>query len=765
MWQCWQPCTGLPAASCAFKLQLSVPAGFQFMLRLPLALAALCVPSAVRAAEKPPSFLNEVVPLLTKAGCNQGACHGKGAGQNGFRLSLRGYAPEQDHLSITREFDGRRLLPSKPEESLLLLKATGQAPHEGGRLFAVNSPEYALLLNWVKAGFPGPDKNDPKVSKLELTPNAKVLQPNAEVQLVATATFADGTKKDVTWLTKFEANDAAYVDVSPAGKAKALRNGASAIRAMYQVEVAVATFDMPFDRPVDAKRYEAKNNFIDEHVFAKLKELRIEPSDLCTDAEFIRRASLDACGKLPTAAEVKAFLADADPKKREKLVDALLASSEFTDFWTLQLSDLLQNRKERDHDVRGVKGVRQFHAWLREKVATNTPWDVLARDVLTATGSNFENPAVGYFIVTVGEQRHGENSEVGESVAQAFLGTRIGCAKCHNHPLERYTQDDFYHFAAYFSRISFDRKEPKSGQPTMLRVSHPDQNQNKNPVGVSQPRTGKFMKAQPLDRTAVDAPAGVDPRAVLAKWITDPSNEFFTGAMVNRVWRHYLNVGLVEPVDDLRATNPPTNPALWAALKKEFTANKSDLRHLMKVILNSRTYQLSSATRPGNESDARFFSHYYARRLPAEVLLDAICDATNVPEKFDGYPVGTRAVQLPDPSSASYFLATFGRSNRVTACACERAGDVNLPQVLHLQCGPIVNQKAPDPAGWLTAAMKAEPDDMKLMDALFLRSYSRLPTDAERDTVRKLLKDAKRDDLFRDLFWALLNSKEFVFNR
>lgn len=734
------------------------------MLRTSLVLAALLCSSAARAAEKPPSFLNEVVPLLTKAGCNQGSCHGKGAGQNGFRLSLRGYAPDQDHRSITREFDGRRIHPSKPEDSLLLLKATGQAPHEGGRLFSIGSPEYNLLLNWVKAGLPGLDKNDPKVSKLELSPSAKVLQPNAEVQLVAMATFSDGTKRDVTWLTKFEANDAAYVDISPAGKAKALRNGTAAVRAMYQVEVAVAAFDMPFDRPVDAKRFESKNNFIDEHVFAKLMELRIEPSDLCSDADFLRRASLDAIGKLPTPDDVKTFLEDADPKKREKLIDALLARPEFADFWTLQLSDLFQNRKERDHDVRGTKGVRQFHAWLREQVAANKPWDVLAGEVLTASGSNAQNPAVGYYIVTVGEQRHGENSEVGESVAQAFLGTRIGCAKCHNHPLERYTQDDFYHFAAYFSRIKLDRKDPKTGQPTMLKVGHPDDNQNKNPVGVTQPRTGMFMKAQPLDRTKVDSAPSEDPRAVLARWITDPSNEFFAGAMVNRIWRHYLNVGIVEPVDDLRATNPATNPALWAALKKEFVGHKFDLKHLMKVILNSRTYQLSSSTSPGNEADARFYSHYYARRLPAEVLLDAICDATNVPEKFEGYSLGIRAVQLPDPSSASYFLRTFGRSDRVTACACERTGDVNLPQVLHLQCGPIVNQKAPDPSGWLTAAIKSEKDDMKLTDAMFLRSYSRLPNDKERDVVRKLLKDAKRDDLFRDLFWALLNSKEFLFN-
>ena len=421
------------------------------------------------------------------------------------------------------------------------------------------------------------------------------------------------------------------------------------------------------------------NNFVDTHVFAKLKELRIEPSDLCTDDEFIRRVFLDACGIMPTASEVTAFVSDKDAKKREKLVDAVLARSEFTDYWALQLSDLFQNRKERDHDVRGPKGVRQFHDWLRKQVAANRPWDELARDVLTATGSNADNPAVGYYIVTVGEQRHGENSEAPESIAQAFLGTRIGCAKCHNHPLERYTQDDFYHFAAYFSRVKLDRKEAKMG-PTTLAVGHPDQNQNKSPVGVSQPRTGMFMKAQPLDRTKGDVTPGDDPRVTLAKWITDPSNEYFAGAMVNRVWKHYMSVGLVEPVDDLRATNPPTNPALWKALTGTFVQKKFDFRELSRTILLSRSYQLSSATRPGNEADARFYSHYYARRLPAEVLLDALCDATGVPERFDGYPVGVRAVQVPDPGSVSYFLKAFGRSDRVTACACERTGDVTLPQ-------------------------------------------------------------------------------------
>ncbi|HEY1186265.1 MAG TPA: DUF1549 domain-containing protein, partial [Gemmata sp.] len=596
-----------------------------------------------------------------------------------------------------------------------------------------------------------------------LTPATQVLKPGETVQLTATATFADGSRRDVTWLTKFDSNDPAYLSVTPDGRARALRHGASAVRAMYLTEVAVTVFAMPFDRPVDETRFTATNNFVDTHVFAKLRELRIEPSDRCTDAEFIRRVLLDACGRMPSGAEVRTFVADTDPKKREKLVDAALARPEFTDYWALQLGDLFQNRKERDHDVRGVKGVRQFHDWLRKQVAENRPWDAIARDVLTATGASTDSPTVGYFVVTVGEQRHGENSEAPESVAQAFLGTRIGCAKCHNHPLERYTQDDFYHFAAYFSRVKLERKEAKAG-PTTLKVSHPDQNQNKNPVGVNQPRTGQFMKPQPLDRTPGDVKPGDDPRRALAQWITDPNNEHFTGAMVNRVWRHYMNVGLVEPVDDLRATNPPTNPALWKALNKEFVDKKFDLRALMRVVLNSRAYQLSSATRPGNETDARFYSHYYARRLPAEVLLDAISDLSGVPEHFAGYPMGTRAVQVPDPGASSYFLRAFGRSDRVTACACERTGEVSLPAVLNLMGGETVTQKLVA-GGYVAELLAAEKDDNKALDALFLRALARPPGDSERATIKGLLKDAPRNDVYKDVLWALLNSKEFLFNR
>ncbi len=735
------------------------------MLRAVLpAVAVVFLFAGVGFAAEGPSFLNEVMPVLTKAGCNQGACHGKGAGQNGFKLSLRGYAPDQDHRWMTREFDARRVAPTEPERSILVTKPTAQVPHEGGKLFGVKSREYETLRNWIAAGSPGPDAKDAKIVGFELTPLNTVLKPGATVQLTAFATFGDGTKKDVTWLTKFDTNDAAVATVSPMGLVKATRNGATGVRAAFLTEVAVAVLAVPYEKPVDDAKFAVRNNFVDDHVFAKLKELRIEPSGLSGDAEFLRRVFLDCTGTLPTPGETVAFLADTAADKRAKLIDALLDRPEFTDYWTLFLSDLFQNRKERDHDVRGVKGVRQFHAWIREQVAANKPWDDIARSVLTATGDNTKSPAVGYFIVTVGEHREVEKSEAAESVAQAFLGTRIGCARCHNHPLEKYTQDDFYHFSAFFTRVKLERKDAKEAA-TKLVVSHHDANQNKQPVAVRQPRTNQMMKAQPLDRSAAEIKPADDPRAKLAEWITSPKNEAFAGAMVNRVWKHFLGVGLVEPVDDLRATNPPSNPALWKALSAEFATEKYDLKKLIRAVLNSRTYQLTSGTTANNSTDGRFYSHYYARRLPAEVLLDALSAATDSPEKFDGYPLGVRATQVPDPFGASAFLKMFGSSERVTACACERIGDVTLPQLLTLQNGDRLLAKIKDGDGSLAKLLKGEKDDAKLAESLFLRTFARRPTADETTAVTAALAGGDpREEVFRDLLWALLNSKEFAFN-
>jgi hypothetical protein len=723
-----------------------------------------CCAFPVKAADTGPSFLNDVMPILTRQGCNQGSCHGKGAGQNGFRLSLRGYAPENDYRWLTREFAGRRIDASVPENSLLLHKPTGWAPHEGGRLFDSSSREYQVLLDWIRAGAPGPWKDDPKLLKLELQPKSRILTTGQQLQLTAVGEFSDGSKRDVTWLTRFDLNDAGLVSVSPAGTVKALRNGETVIRASFQTEVAVAIIASPYPNSIPAERFTARNNFIDDAVFAKLKSLHIEPADLCTDEEFIRRAFLDAIGVLPTPQEVRDFCTDRDAGRRSTLIDALLERPEFIDYWALQLSDLLQNRKERDHDVRGTKGVRAFHLWIRRQVAVNRPWDELTRDVLAAKGSVNENPAIGYFIVTVGENREAERSEVVGSVAQAFLGIRIGCAQCHNHPLERYTQDDYYHFAGFFSRIGFDRKDPKMGVSS-LYVGFRDANRNKGPVGVNQPRTGEFLEPRPLDRSDIAIGADDDPRAKLAAWITDPKNESFSGAMVNRIWKHFLGAGMVEPVDDLRATNPPTNPELWKTLNREFVAHRYDMKHLMRVILNSRTYQLSSSTRPGNETDAHFYSHYYARRLAAEVLLDAISQCTGVPDHFPGYPLGMRAVQLPDPALKSHFLTLFGRSERVTACACERNGEVTMPQLLHLQNGDSVVQRIGAGESRLSKLLKEQKDDNAVMDELFLTAFARRHTENEKDAVHKSLGDGSpRDEVFRDLFWALLNSKNFSFN-
>lgn len=727
------------------------------------AVVAVLLACPVFAGEVP-SYLHEVVPVLTKAGCNQGGCHGKGAGQNGFKLSLRGYDPEADHRSLTREFDGRRIDPTDAAKSLLLTKPTASVPHEGGRIFGESSREYATLLRWVQAGCPGPDAKAATISKLELTPGDKVMKPGDTQQLTATATFTDGSKKDVTWLTKFDTNDAAVCEVTAGGLVKAKRYGATAVRAAFLTEVAVFTLAVPFDKPIDDAKFAARNNAIDDGVFAKLKELRIEPSPLSGDAEFLRRVYLDVIGTLPTPAEVRAFLADTAADKRAKVIDGLLARPEFTDYWTLFLSDLLQNRKERDHDVRGVKGVRQFHAWIREQVAAGKGWDAIARGVLTATGDTSTSPQVGYYVVTVGEHREVEKSEAAESVAQAFLGVRIGCARCHNHPLERYTQDDFYHFSAFFTRVKLDRKDPKQG-PTVLKVSTNDPNQNKQPVQVRQPRTNKMLPPQPLDRTAVPLTAADDPRAKLADWVVNPANEQFSGAMVNRVWKHFLGVGLVEPVDDLRATNPPSIPAVWATLNQHFVKEKYSLKELVRFVVSSRAYQLTSATTPNNSTDGRFYSHYYARRLPAEVLLDALGSATGTSEKFDGYPDGVRAIQIPDPSSHSAFLKMFGSSERVTACACERNGDVTLPQLLSLQNGDRLLAKLKDGNGALAKLLKEQPDDAKLTEELFLRALGRVPTADEVKAVKAALAGGDpRDEVLRDLAWALLNAKEFAFN-
>jgi hypothetical protein len=710
-----------------------------------------------------PSFQRDVIPLLTKLGCNQGACHGKLAGQNGFRLSLRGFAPDQDWASITREFGGRRVDTTDAGSSLFLEKPLGRVSHEGGKLFAEASREHSLLLLWLHHGARKSSPDEPRIRRLRITPDSKTLQIGDQLSMSVTAEFSDGSNQDVTWLTKFDSSDPGIVSVTAGGTARAIRSGQTVIRAAYMTEVAAAVVTVPFAGRLSPERLSVGNNRIDDFVFRKLEALRIEPSAPCDDSTFVRRVFLDVIGLLPSPEETRSFLSDTRADKRSRLIDRLLERPEFADYWAQQLADLFQNRRERDHDVRGVSGVRRFHAWIRHQVAINRPWDELVRDLLTATGKTSDNPAVGYFIVTVGEHREAHQSEVVSSIAQTLLGTRIGCAQCHNHPLERYTQDDYYHFAAFFSRIRLERKEPKDGL-TMLRVSHADPSQNRSPVGVSQPRTGRFLAPQPLDRTSPFVAPGDDPRRVLANWITDPGNEYFTGAMVNRLWKHFLNVGLVEPVDDLRATNPPTNPELWRYLCDEFVRSRFDRKHLIRLIVNSRTYQLESNTVAGNENDSRFYSHYYARRLPAEVLLDAISQATGVPDRFPGYPDGIRAMQVADPGLKLYFLTLFGKSDRVTACACERSGEVTMPQLLHLLNSETTN-KIRSNDGRLARLLREKLSESEILDTIFLATLARPPASDERAAFRfEMAQTDDRASAWRDLFWAILNSKNFVFN-
>ncbi|HSI36489.1 MAG TPA: DUF1549 domain-containing protein, partial [Tepidisphaeraceae bacterium] len=693
-------------------------AGHRFGRRTVAAICCLMFLTGAALADPAPSFRQEIEPVLTRFGCNAGGCHGKQQGQNGFRLSLRGYAPELDHAWLTSEMAGRRLNPADPSQSLLILKATGDASHEGGKRFETDSDAARLLARWIAARAPGPIATEADAAKLEISLHGdslmRVLKPGDTRQLRVTAHWPDGRSKDVTWLAQFYPTDQTTVTVTEHGLAKAIRPGEAGVRVHFQGLVGVVLFTMPRETDGDAGQYANRINAVDEHVFTKLAALRIPVSPNAEDAAFVRRAYLDAIGTLPTPAEVTTYVADARPDKRARLVDSLLARPEWVDYWTMQLCDLLQNRKERDHDVRGAKNVRAFHAWVRGQLERNRPWNELAKDVLTATGDSTGTPAVGYFVTTVGEKTNVAESDVADSVAQSFLGTRIGCARCHNHPLEKFTQDDYYHFVAFFSRVSLSRVDPdkpEKGVTALSIVSKEERDHAKEmervaksladaendlagksgddlkkaqkkaadlrkriddgvkrlaeirarPPTVTQPRTKKAMAAMPLDRTERPIPPGIDPRAILAAWIVDPANEQFAGAMVNRLWRHYMGVGLVEPVDDLRASNPPTNPALWKELCGQFVAGGYDLKKLTRSIMTSRAYGLSSATVPGNEQDQKFYSHYYARRLPAEVLMDAVSSATGVPDTFAGYPVGLRAVQLPDPSTASYFLTLFGR--------------------------------------------------------------------------------------------------------
>lgn len=708
--------------------------------------ARLAVEVAGAGAPRTVSFRHEIVPALTKLGCNQGACHGAQHGKGGFKLSLLGFEPEPDYNAIVKSAEGRRVSRSTPEESLLLLKPTLAVAHGGGKKMEPGGREYQLIRQWLEQGAPSPIESEPAVTALALLPADRVLEPGEPQQLVALATFADGNVRDVTDDARFDTLNEGTARVDRSGLATIVGRGATAIMARYQGHAALARLTVPYARGRDFDF--PPNNVVDEKAAAKWRALGLVPSGPCTDAEFLRRAMLDAIGTTPTPDEIDAFLADQDPKKRESLVDRLLERPEYVDFWTLKWGDLLRVNASK----LGPQGMLAFNLWLRESFRANKPLDRMARELVTAQGSIYTNGPANYFRVATSP------ADLAETTAQVFMGVRLQCARCHHHPFEAYGQDDYYGLAAYFARLRTKRSTEFGlfGNEQVIFVAQSGD--------VRNPRTGKVMAPRPLNADPADDPA--DRRRALADWLTRPENPWFARNVANRYWGYLLGRGLVDPIDDLRETNPPSNPELLDALADHFAKVGYDLKALLRLILNSRVYQLSARPTPENRQDTTFFTHYPLKRLTAEQLLDALDAATGTFEKFALRPRGTRAIALPDTNYPSYFLDTFGRPARAIACECERGGDPNLGQALHLMNGDLINRKLAERDGRLARIMRdPKLTDETLTTTLYKVTFGRPPTDSELATARALIADAPgRVAGVQDLFWGLLNSKEFLFN-
>ncbi|HET6575677.1 MAG TPA: DUF1553 domain-containing protein [Fimbriiglobus sp.] len=712
----------------------------------------------------PPSFRHNVEPILTRAGCNSGACHGALAGKGGFRLSLRGYNPDADHFVLTRQAQARRVDCQRPAESLFLLKPTRTLPHGGGTRFDTESDQYRLLRAWIAAGAPGPSAADPTLDRIEVYPKAALLKPKDTLRVVVRAAYSDGTVADVTRLSKFLSSEETVATVDEDGKVTVMGSGEAGVAVLFGTRVATLTVTSPYPNAVaDAAFTGARSaNFIDELVLKKLRLLRLEPSLDCTDREFVRRVYLDTCGILPRPDEVAAFLADTSPGKRATLIDKLLERPEYVDYWAHKWSDLLlvSSRKL------PAPAMWAYYRTVRRAVADNRPWDQFARDILTATGGTLTHGGGNYFVL------HKDVTNLVESTALTFLGTSITCARCHNHPLEKWTQDQYWAQANLFSRVGL--KDGPRGEVVVSPL----------PAGeVLHPRTGVPMPPTPLDGKSLPLNSPIDRREYFADWLTAPDNPYFARALANRVWKNFLGRGLVEAEDDLRETNPPTNPELLDALAKDFIEHKYDVKHLTRTILNSVTYQRSSRPMESNAADDRFYSRYLVRRLPAEVILDAYSDVTGVPTVFNqvnlgptggvasaNYPAGTRAMQLPDSLLVSPFLDAFGRAEREQTCSCERSVDASVRQALHLNNGKTLNDKLRDPKSRLSKWLAGKTTDAEVVDRVFRLGLSRPPTDEEKERFLAVLAEAGREgaqarrETLEDVFWAVLTGKEFLFN-
>jgi hypothetical protein len=717
------------------------------------------------------SFRNHVLPVLAKAGCNSGACHGALAGKGGFRLSLRGYDPVTDHFNITQQDRGRRIELADPGRSLFLAKPSGAIAHKGGLRFETDSLEYRILSEWVANGAPPPAEDDPRVERLEILPQSSIHALGESQQMVVLAHFSDGRAEDVTNWVKWTSSNEAVAGVDDAGLVKVIGPGEGAVTAWYSSELAIARITVPYpDHATDAGLVDQREprNFIDEMIDAQLTRLNLPASPAGNDSEFIRRAYIDTIGTLPSADEVRTFLADTGEDKRDRLIAELLERPEFVDYWTYKWCDVLML----NGNLLRPQAIKAYYEWIHAQVEENTPWDEFVRQILTATGSSYENGATNFYAL----QQDPENMT--ENACQAFLGLSIGCAKCHNHPLEKWTNDQYYAMANLFARVRAKGwgGDPRSGDGlrTVYVATTGD---------LVQPRTGRPQPPTPLDGDPIPFDDPSDRRTVLAEWMTSPENPYFARAITNRVWANFFGVGLVEQVDDLRVSNPASNEELLSAAAQFVVDNDFNLKPLMQAILQSNAYQRSSEPLSGNADEERFYSRYYPRRMMAEVIHDGIVQVTGVPTRFefiafsgadrqktDFYPEGTRAIQLYDSAVENYFLSTFGRNQRRITCECERSNEPSMVQVLHISNGNTINEKLAADGNRVQQLVQLRNEGMSdaaLLDEIYLSCLARYPTERERSELLAMLPETGTTDeriIVEDLFWAVLSSREFLFN-
>jgi hypothetical protein len=698
------------------------------------------------AVDPPISFRLDVMPVFMKTSCNNGSCHGAARGKDGFRLSLFGFDPEGDHYRLTREIPGRRINLALPAESLLMEKGAGIVPHTGGKRYEVGSEHYNTVLRWLAAGAPNDPGPVPAVVSVELYPKEAVLDGEGATQrLTVRAKYADGTDRDVTNLAYFSSNNENSAEIAQSGLVTAHARGEAFIMARFDTHTVGSQFIvLPKGLQYEDPRT-PEFNYVDTLVHSKLRKLRIIPSEVCTDEEFLRRVCVDITGTMPTIDDYEKFIADTTPDKRERLVDQLLQRKEFVDIWVMKWAELLQVRTIANRVEK--KPMLAYFNWLRDKIANNTPTDKMVQELLGARGGSFANPAVNYY------QTETETLKTAENVAQVFMGMRIQCAQCHNHPFDRWTMDDYYGFAAFFSQIG--RKQGEDPRETIIFNSA--RGEVNHLVG------GRVMKPKFLGGIEPDL-TGKDRRQVMAEWLASPENPYFAKNLANIVWAHFFGRGIIQEVDDVRISNPPVNGELLDELGRKFTEYNYDFRKLVRDICTSRTYQLSTTTNESNASDHKNFAHAELRRIRAEVLLDCISSVTSTQDKFPGLPVGARAVQIADGNTATYFLTTFGRAKRESVCSCEVKMEPNLSQALHLINGDTSNAKIAQ-GKLVPTRLKEGKTPADIITEMFMRCFTRRPSEKELASLTAIVAEQQNpQEALEDIFWSLLNSREFLFN-